>query len=154
MTESALEFPDERLKLLFVCAHPAIDSNVHTPLMLQTVLRLDAARIAAAFLVQPSAWSAADPRKGEFAMHWLCLPASTQRERVLAASTPPGTQAGVRGRVAQLGGSAMLLQMMPHQPGEGIVGADASLRGTLRRATSGGSYVPLTEQDTAFAIYP
>src|SRR6266446_7560198 len=55
MTEGELEFPDERLKLLFVCAHPAIDPNVHTPLMLQTVLGLDAARIAAAFLVQPAA---------------------------------------------------------------------------------------------------
>src|SRR5689334_12477760 len=39
-------FPDERLKLLFVCAHPAIDSTMHTPLMLQTVLGLDAVRIA------------------------------------------------------------------------------------------------------------
>jgi len=47
------EFPDERLKLLFVCAHPAIDSAMHTPLMLQTVLGLDAARIAHAFLVPP-----------------------------------------------------------------------------------------------------
>ena len=55
MAESRLELPDERLKLMFVCAHPAIDANVHTPLMLQTVLGLDAARIAAAFLVQPAA---------------------------------------------------------------------------------------------------
>src|SRR5256884_181240 len=39
------EFPDERLKLLFVCAHPAIDPAMHTPLMLQTVLGLDADRI-------------------------------------------------------------------------------------------------------------
>jgi predicted RNA polymerase sigma factor len=46
-------FPDERLKLLFVCAHPAIDPAMHTPLMLQTVLGLDAARIAGAFLVSP-----------------------------------------------------------------------------------------------------
>src|SRR5690349_18489036 len=37
-------FPDERLKLLFVCAHPAIDPAVRTPLMLQTVLGVDAAR--------------------------------------------------------------------------------------------------------------
>src|SRR6201993_27897 len=49
----ATEFPDERLKLLFVCAHPAIDPTMHTPLMLQTVLGLDAARIAGAFLVSP-----------------------------------------------------------------------------------------------------
>src|ERR1041384_7640831 len=48
-------FPDERLKLLFVCAHPAIDIAARTPLMLQTVLGLDAARIASAFLVSPAA---------------------------------------------------------------------------------------------------
>lgn len=48
-------FPDDRLKLLFVCAHPAIDEGARTPLMLQTVLGLDAARIASAFLVAPSA---------------------------------------------------------------------------------------------------
>jgi RNA polymerase sigma-70 factor (ECF subfamily) len=50
-------FPDERLTLLFVCAHPAIDVAARTPLMLQTVLGLDAARIAAAFLVAPAAMS-------------------------------------------------------------------------------------------------
>jgi predicted RNA polymerase sigma factor len=49
----SVEFPDERLKLLFVCAHPAIDPAMHTPLMLQAVLGLDAARIAGAFLVSP-----------------------------------------------------------------------------------------------------
>jgi predicted RNA polymerase sigma factor len=50
----SMQFPDERLKLLFVCAHPAIDPAMHTPLMLQTVLGLDAARIAHAFLVSPT----------------------------------------------------------------------------------------------------
>ena len=49
----APEFPEERLKLLFVCAHPAIDPAMHTPLMLQTVLGLDAVRIAQAFLIAP-----------------------------------------------------------------------------------------------------
>jgi predicted RNA polymerase sigma factor len=51
---SSTVFPDERLKLLFVCAHPAIDPAMHTPLMLQTVLGLDAARIAHAFLISPT----------------------------------------------------------------------------------------------------
>lgn len=46
-------YPDERLKLLFVCAHPAIDPAMHTPLMLQAVLGLDAVRISGAFLVSP-----------------------------------------------------------------------------------------------------
>jgi len=45
--------PDERLKLLFVCAHPAIDPQIHTPLMLQTVLGLDAVAIGKAMLVAP-----------------------------------------------------------------------------------------------------
>lgn len=52
-TTIGAEFPDERLKLLFVCAHPAIDPAMHTPLMLQTVLGLDAVRIAQAFLIAP-----------------------------------------------------------------------------------------------------
>lgn len=47
--------PDTRLRLMFVCAHPAIDAGVHSALMLQTVLGLDAARIASAFLVKPEA---------------------------------------------------------------------------------------------------
>lgn len=47
-------FPDRRAELLFVCAHPAIDAALHTPLMLQVVLGLDAARIAQAFLVPPA----------------------------------------------------------------------------------------------------
>lgn len=47
--------PDRRLALLFVCAHPAIDASVRTPLMLQTVLGLDARRIAQAFAMPESA---------------------------------------------------------------------------------------------------
>lgn len=43
--------PDRRLALLFVCAHPAIDPAVRTPLMLQTVLGFDADDIGRAFLI-------------------------------------------------------------------------------------------------------
>ncbi|MEM9270194.1 MAG: DUF6596 domain-containing protein, partial [Pseudomonadota bacterium] len=46
---------DERLKLMFVCAHPAIDAGIRTPLMLQTVLGLEAEQIARAFLISPTA---------------------------------------------------------------------------------------------------
>lgn len=48
------ELPDDRLKLMFVCAHPAIDARVHTPLMLQTVLGVEADKIAQAFLIPSS----------------------------------------------------------------------------------------------------
>jgi predicted RNA polymerase sigma factor len=47
--------PDKRLELLFACAHPAIDSAVRTPLMLQVVLGFDAGAIAGAFAVAPAA---------------------------------------------------------------------------------------------------
>lgn len=46
--------PDDRLRLLFVCAHPAIAEAVRAPLMLQTVLGLDAARIGTLFMVPAS----------------------------------------------------------------------------------------------------
>lgn len=46
--------PDERLALMFACAHPAIDAAVRAPLILQTVLGFDAAAIGSAFLVAPA----------------------------------------------------------------------------------------------------
>lgn len=53
--EDMPEIPDRRLELMLVCAHPAIAANIRTPLMLQTVLGVDAAAIAAAFAVEPAA---------------------------------------------------------------------------------------------------
>ena len=47
--------PDERLGLMFACAHPAIDENVRSALILQTVLGLTAEQIAESFLVSASA---------------------------------------------------------------------------------------------------
>jgi RNA polymerase sigma-70 factor (ECF subfamily) len=51
----ARDVPDDRLRLTFMCAHPALPPAVHAPLMLQTVLGLEAATIASAFLVSPAA---------------------------------------------------------------------------------------------------
>jgi RNA polymerase sigma-70 factor, ECF subfamily len=53
--EAEADIPDDRLALMFVCAHRAIDPAVRAPLMLQTVLGLDAATIASAFLTAPAA---------------------------------------------------------------------------------------------------
>ncbi|WP_424992884.1 RNA polymerase sigma factor [Oceaniradius stylonematis] len=52
---TAETMPDERLSLMMVCAHPALPEDLHTPLMLQTVLGVEAADIARAFVVTPSA---------------------------------------------------------------------------------------------------
>jgi RNA polymerase sigma-70 factor (ECF subfamily) len=49
------QLPDERLALMFACAHPAIDAAVRAPLILQTILGFDAAAIGSAFLVSPTA---------------------------------------------------------------------------------------------------
>ena len=51
------EIPDQRLALMFVCAHPAIEESMRAPLMLQVVMGLDAKTIASAFLTSPSAMS-------------------------------------------------------------------------------------------------
>jgi RNA polymerase sigma-70 factor (ECF subfamily) len=49
------EIPDERLAMMFACAHPALDPAIRAPMILQAVLGLDAARIASAFLTSPAA---------------------------------------------------------------------------------------------------
>jgi predicted RNA polymerase sigma factor len=54
-TAAGLEIPDQRLALMFVCAHPSIDIGIRAPLMLQVILGLDAKAIASAFLTSPSA---------------------------------------------------------------------------------------------------
>ena len=51
---SETPIPDDRLLLMFACAHPAIDPGIRAPMILQTVLGFDAATIASAFLVSPA----------------------------------------------------------------------------------------------------
>ncbi len=53
--DPASAIPDERLRLMFACAHPALDPAVRAPLMLQCVLGFDAVTIGAAFLIAPTA---------------------------------------------------------------------------------------------------
>lgn len=51
----ATPFQDDRLRLMFVCAHPSIEAQVRIPLMLQTVLGLQVKDMAPALLVSPTA---------------------------------------------------------------------------------------------------
>lgn len=161
-------FPDERLKLLFICAHPAIDVGVRTPLMLQTVLGLDAARIASAFLVQPSAMgqrlsrAKAKIRDARVAFE---LPAANELpprlnavlEAIYAAygsgwddvAGADPRRKGLAAEAIDLG--RLLSRLMPGQPE--VLGLQALMlhceaRRDARR-TSGGGYVPLSEQDVA-----
>ena len=52
--DDSTTLPDQRLQLLFVCAHPAIDESIRTPLMLQTVLGIEARDIARIFVLPES----------------------------------------------------------------------------------------------------
>jgi len=165
-TTMCREFPDQRLKLLFVCAHPAIDPGMHTPLMLQTVLGLDAARIAQAFLVSPATMgqrlvrAKTKIRKGGIQFE---VPQESELPgrldavlEAIYAGFGIGWEdiAGVDQRGRDLAEEAIwlgrvLLQQMPRE---------AEVRGLLalmlycearRRARRGpdGRYVPLSEQD-------
>ncbi|HEY6391587.1 MAG TPA: DUF6596 domain-containing protein [Bryobacteraceae bacterium] len=161
-------FPDERLKLLFVCAHPAIDAAARTPLMLQTVLGLDSARIASAFLVQPAAMSQRLTRaKAKIRDAGIAfevpeanqLPARLDAvlEAIYAAygsgwDDVPGADARRKGLTSEaiyLG--RLLLQLMPSQPEvQGLLALmlHCEARRCARR-TASGEFVPLSEQDTA-----
>jgi predicted RNA polymerase sigma factor len=160
------EFPDERLKLLFVCAHPAIDPGMHTPLMLQTVLGLDAARIAHAFLISPTTMGQRLVRaKTKIRDAGIRFEIPQERElpqrldavlEAIYAAFGIGwdDMAGVDQRGRDLAEEAIwlarvLLQLMPGQPEvHGLLALmlHSEARRAARRATDG-RYVPLSEQD-------
>lgn len=55
LEQDTSDYPDQRMALLFVCAHPAISEEIRTPLMLQIVVGLSIEQIASAFLLSPAA---------------------------------------------------------------------------------------------------
>ncbi len=50
----AAEIPDDRLRLIFTCCHPALAAEVQVPLTLRTLCGLETDEIARAFLVSPT----------------------------------------------------------------------------------------------------
>ncbi len=158
--------PDERLKLLFVCAHPAIDPGVRTPLMLQVVLGLDAARIASAFLVAPSAMGqrlvraktkiraaripfripekAEWPERIEFILEAIYAAYGTGWEDVTGMSG-----SGLSSEAISL--ARVLVCLVPDEPEAlGLLALllHCEARQSARRDLAG-NYVPLAQQDTA-----
>ena len=166
-TVIAAEFPDERLKLLFVCAHPAIDPAMHTPLMLQTVLGVDAARIAQAFLIAPKTMGQRLFR-AKTKIRSGGIPFEIPQERDLperleavleaiyaAFGIGWDDMAGADQRGRDLAEEAMwlarvLLQLMPSEAEvQGLLALTlhCEARRPARRGPDG-RYIPLSEQDT------
>jgi RNA polymerase sigma-70 factor (ECF subfamily) len=161
------EFPDERLKLLFVCAHPAIDPAMHTPLMLQTVLGLDAVRIGHAFLISPTTMGQRLVRaKTKIRDGGIRFEVPQERElpqrldavlEAIYAAFGIGwdDMAGVDQRGRDLAEEAIwlarvLLQLMPREAEvQGLLALmlHCEARRAARRGPDG-QYVPLSEQDS------
>jgi RNA polymerase sigma-70 factor (ECF subfamily) len=165
---AADDIPDERLALMFACAHPAIEPSVRAPLILQTVLGLDAGAVASAFLVSPAAMGQRLVRakvKIKEAGVPFAIPArddlAPRLEAVLDAvyaafaegwTDPQGSDTRRRNLAEEaiwLG--RVIAQLMPDEPEAlGLLAlmlhADAR-RGARRDAD--GEFVPLAEQDAA-----
>ena len=159
--------PDERLGLMFACAHPAIEESVRAPLILQTILGFDAATIASAFLVSPAAMSQRLVRaKTRIRQAGIPLripePAdfgerlNAVLEAVYAAYAegwldPTGAETKRRNLAAEgiwLG--RLIAGLMPAEPealGLLALMLFAESRRPARRSCAG-DYVPLAEQDT------
>jgi RNA polymerase sigma-70 factor (ECF subfamily) len=169
MSANHHDIPDERLRLMFACAHHDIEPGIRAPLILQTLLGFDAAAIASAFLVSPSAMAQrlvrAKARIKEAGIP-LSVPDRDQREEIgerldavleaiYAAYTEGwGDPAGIDSRRRNLATEAIWLgrlaaALMPEEAeAESLVALMlfAEARRPARRDSSG-RYVPLGEQD-------
>lgn len=160
------EFPDERIKLMLVCAHEALDPALHAALMLQTVLGLEASEIARAYVVSPTTMAQQLVRakqKLRVAGVSFDFPGPVR----LAARLPAllaaiyaaystSWDAGVETdhRLAELASEAVLLarfvvKALPTEPeARGLLALLLfSHASRVARFTTAGEFVPLAEQD-------
>jgi RNA polymerase sigma-70 factor (ECF subfamily) len=160
------QIPDDRLHLMFACAHPSIDPAIRAPLILQTILGFDAATIASAFLISPATMGQRLVRaKSKIRQAGIPfrLPQRAELHERLAAvlgaiyaafsegwSDPAGTETRRRNLAEEgiwLG--RLVASLLPQEPEAlGLLAlmlhAEAR-RGARRNAR--GDYVPLAEQD-------
>ncbi len=158
--------PDPRLGLLFACTHPAIALEARAPLMLQVVLGLDAATIAASFLVAPAALAQrlvrakakiraagipfAVPEPGELPARLEAVLDAIYACYAEAWADASGSEARWRNlREEAIWLARLLASMLPDEPEAlGLLAlllyCESRREARLSRA---GDYVPLAEQD-------
>jgi RNA polymerase sigma-70 factor (ECF subfamily) len=166
--EADTHIPDERLALMFACAHPAIDAGVRSPLILQTILGFDAAAIASAFLVSPATMGQrlvrAKSRIRQAGIPFRVPGPDELQERLQAvldaiyAAYAEGwvDPAGADARRRNLADEAIWLgrlvaSLLPGEP-EALGLLSLMLHAHARRGArrdAAGAYVPLTQQDPA-----
>ena len=167
-SEESDAIPDERLALMFACAHPAIEAGVRAPLMMQTILGFDAAAIASAFLIAPATMGQrlvrAKSRIRQAGIPFRVPGQSELRGRLVDVldaiyaayaegwSDAAGTDARRRNLAEEaiwLGGLvASLLPQEPEALGLLSLMLHAQARRRARRDAEG-AYVPLDRQDVA-----
>ena len=164
MASKEQHIPDERLALMFACAHPAIDPNIRSPLILQTVLGLDAVDIGSAFLVTPAAMGqrlARAKNKIKVAGIPFRVPERAELgerldavlEAIYAAYTkgwndPANVQNNLAEEAIWLG--RLIVELLPHEAEAlGLLALMLFLQSRCdARRDRSGELVPLTEQDT------
>jgi len=161
------DIPDRRLALMFVCAHPAIEPNIRAPLILQTILGLNAKMIASAFLTSPEAMGKRLVRAKE-KIRLAGIPFRVPEreelperlEAVLTAIyaafaegwTDPGGSDVTRRELAEeaIYLSRLVVELMPEEPEAlGLLALILHLEARrLARRGSDGEYVPLAQQNS------
>jgi predicted RNA polymerase sigma factor len=167
-TVNDAEIPDKRLALLFACAHPAIDTAIRAPLMLQTVLGLDAKTIASAFLASPDAMGKrlgrakqkiratgipfAIPARDELAGRLDGVLDAIYAAFAEGWSDPGGTDVARRDLTTEaLFLARLVVALLPEEPealGMLALMLHADARRRARRNVDG-DYVPLADQDVS-----
>jgi RNA polymerase sigma-70 factor (ECF subfamily) len=168
VSSGAAEIPDDRLALMFACAHPAIDHAIRAPLILQTTLGFDAAAIGSAFLVAPGAMGQRlvraksklrhagipfrVPGRGELAERLDAVLEAIYAAFAEGWSDPGGTDFRRRNLAEEgifLG--RLVAALLPGEP-EALGLLALMLHAEARRGArrdARGEYVPLAEQDPA-----